>query len=95
MYYINFYTKKAIIGNDYYTLHHELAYRKAMRKFSWSTIKINKQENFKNDELRLIERKDFLKNVMSEEKLFENFLPHHLILQKVLSTDLKERELDV
>lgn len=66
-----------------------------MRKFNWSTIKINKQENFKNDELRLIERKDFLKNVMSEEKLFENFLPHHLILQKVLSTDLKERELDV
>ena len=51
-----------------------------MRKFNWSTIKINKQENFKNDELRLIERKDFLKNVMSEEKLFENFLPHHLIL---------------
>ena len=46
-----------------------------MRKFSWATIKMDKQIEIKNDELGLIEGMNFLNSLKQNKNLFETFLP--------------------
>lgn len=82
----------AFITSESYVLHHELAFRRAARKFSWATLKLNKQLDLKNDELGLIERKDFLNCLKLDRNLYEAFLPKHLEMYDVLLTEQNERE---
>lgn len=71
----NFTRETSLITSDSQALQNELAFKRAMRKFSWATIKMDKQIEIKNDELGLIEGMNFLNSLKQNKNLFETFLP--------------------
>ncbi|CAD8203449.1 unnamed protein product [Paramecium octaurelia] len=91
----NFTRETSLITSDSQALQNELAFKRAMRKFSWATIKMDKQIEIKNDELGLIEGKKFLDSLKQNKMLFETFLPGQLLLYDVLMTDQGEKEFQI
>lgn len=88
----NFTRETSLITSDSQALQVELAFRRSKRKFTWATLKMDKQMDIKNDELGLIEGKHFLKSLKENQNLYENFLPQQMLLYDVLLTDQSERD---